>query len=99
VASDLEKAYSHRPSNSNLCDVESFGVLDDGTPLHIIDCRGKAAAVANRAAGKGVESVADYQHATLKFCDIGLTGVFSIENTRKPGETRNPRARARPRPF
>ncbi|KAJ1463427.1 hypothetical protein M885DRAFT_2128 [Pelagophyceae sp. CCMP2097] len=39
--------------------------------LHIFDCRGRAAAVANRAAGKGTESVGDYDHCTLSFGDMG----------------------------
>ena len=40
-------------------------------PIHIVDCRGRAAALGNRAQGKGTESVADYENATLKYCDIG----------------------------
>lgn len=40
-------------------------------PIHIIDCRGRAAALGNRAQGKGTETVADYKNATLKYCDIG----------------------------
>lgn len=43
-------------------------VLD--RPIHIIDCRGRAAALGNRAQGKGTETVTDYQNATLKYCDI-----------------------------
>ncbi|KAH8045854.1 phosphatidylinositol-3,5-bisphosphate 3-phosphatase [Aureococcus anophagefferens] len=40
-------------------------------PIHIVDCRGRAAALGNRAQGKGTEAVGDYENATLKYCDIG----------------------------
>lgn len=44
---------------------------DTNRPLHIVDCRGRAAALGNRAQGKGTESVSDYRGATLTYCDIG----------------------------
>jgi len=43
-----------------------------GDPLlHIIDCRPKASALANRATGAGYESQTSYPHTRIEFCNIG----------------------------
>lgn len=39
--------------------------------LYIFDARGSIAATLNKAAGKGTEDVATYQHTELVFCNVG----------------------------
>jgi hypothetical protein len=48
-----------------------------GDPLlHIIDCRPKASALANRATGAGYESQTSYPNTRIEFCNIGNIHVM-----------------------
>ena len=48
-----------------------------GDPLlHIIDCRAKASAMANRATGAGYESQTSYPNTRIEFCNIGNIHVM-----------------------
>ena len=52
-------------------------VTTTGKPLlHILDCRPRTSAMANRAAGAGYESSANYPNTKLEFMDIGNIHVM-----------------------
>jgi hypothetical protein len=50
--------------------------------LHILDCRPKSSALANRAAGAGYESKSNYPNARLEFYNIGNIHVMRDSFTR-----------------
>ncbi|KAJ8599250.1 hypothetical protein CTAYLR_006204, partial [Chrysophaeum taylorii] len=62
-----------RSSRADQALLDAYRTRGDTTdrPLHIVDCRGRAAALGNAARGKGTESVSAYKNATLKYCDVG----------------------------
>jgi hypothetical protein len=52
-------------------------IKTSGTPLlHILDCRPRTSAMANRAAGAGYESSANYPNTKLEFMNIGNIHVM-----------------------